>query len=249
MPAPPLRLLNRQIVILGSRVPLVVVLLLGFTLGGSILGALGRRNGFPVVLEWGVLVPDLVWTGQLWRLLTWPFFEADGLSLIFACLALWWFGRDLAYSFGPGGFLARYLALAALAGAGTCLLARLLWPALGNVPFMGPWPLVDAMVVAWAIFYPHRQLLFFFVLPLGGRNLIYVTLAVTVLFALLDGLARFVPHFLALGVTLAYMRDPSLLYLWLRMKLAWQQRGGRRRSSHLRAVDGGEQQRRSPWLH
>jgi hypothetical protein len=44
------------------------------------------------------------------------------------------------------------------------------------------------------------------------------------------------------------MRDPSLLYLWLRMKLAWQQRERKRRGGRLRAVDSGET-RRSPWLH
>lgn len=242
------RVLNRQLYFLGSRVPLVVAVLVGLTLAGSILGAVGRRNGFPLVLQWGVLAPDLVWAGQLWRLLSWPFFETDGLALIFAGLALWWFGRDLASSFGPAGFLARYLAVALLTGVGICLLARFGWPALGNAFFMGAWPLVDAMIVAWAIFYPHRQILFFFVLPLGGRNLVYVTVGVTVLFALLEGFARFIPHFLALAVTLAYMRDPSLLYLWLRLRLAWERRGGRRRSSHLRAVDG-EDPRRSPWLH
>lgn len=242
------RALNRQIYVMGARVPLVVALLIGLTLGGSILGALGRRNDFPFVLQWGVLAADLVWAGELWRLLSWPFFESDGLALIFACLALWWFGRDLSYSFGPAGFFARYLALGALTGAGTCLLARFAFPTLSGAFFMGPWPLIDAMIVAWAIFYPHRQILFFFVLPLGGRNLVYVTAGVAVLFALLDGFARFVPHFLALGATLAYMRDPSLMYLWLRLKLSWRQRGGRRRSSRLRAVEDDDP-RRSPWLH
>jgi membrane associated rhomboid family serine protease len=240
--------LNRQIHVMGTRVPLVVALLIGLTLAGTILGAVGRRNGFPVVLQWAALMPDLVWAGELWRLLSWPFFEPDGLALIFACLALWWFGRDLAYSFGPAGFLARYLLLATLTGAATCLMVRA-FPALSAGAYMGPWPLVDAMVVAWAIFYPHRQILFFFVLPLGGRNLVYVTLGVTLLFALLNGFAPFVPHFLALAATLAYMRDPSLMYLWLRFKLAWLQRGGRRRGSRLRAVEGGDPERRSPWLH
>src|SRR5262245_12389510 len=121
MPASRSGVLNRQLYIMGSRVPLVVALLLGLTLAGSILGAVGRRNGFGGVLEWGVLAPGLVWAGQVWRLLSWPFFLTDPVGLIFAGLALWWFGRDLAYSFGPAGFLGRYLALAALSAAGTCL--------------------------------------------------------------------------------------------------------------------------------
>lgn len=225
---------------------MAIAILVGLTLGGSIVGAITRRSGAPFLLEASVLVPGLVWAGQLWRVLTWVFFELDGLSLIFACLAFWWFGRDLAYTWGQQGFLVRYLALAAWTGAATCLAARL-WTDLWALPFLGPWAMVDAMVVAWAILYPHRQLLFFFVMPLGGRNLVYVTLGVTLLFGLLDGMSRVVPHMLALATTLVYMRDPSLRYWWLRLKLGLQTRRPRR-ESRLRAVEPSDPDR-PRWLH
>jgi membrane associated rhomboid family serine protease len=224
-----------------------VGLLIGLTLGGSIVGAVTRRGGNAALLQSSVLVPGLVWAGELWRLLTWVFFELDGLGLIFACLALWWFGRDLAYAWGPHRFLARYLALAVLTASATCALA-LVWTDLQGRAFLGPWPMVDGLIVAWAVLYPHRQILFFFVLPLGGRNLVYVTVGVTLLFGLLDGIGGVVPHLLALAATLVYMRDSSLGYWWLRLRLALQTRRPRGSASRLRAVEPDDSGR-PRWLH
>ena len=49
------------------------------------------------------------------------------------------------------------------------------------------WPLADALIIAWATLFPTRQMLVYFVIPLGGRNLIYATLGGTLIFALLAG--------------------------------------------------------------
>ena len=103
-------------VVLGSRVPRVVGLLIGLTLGASIIGAVGYRNGLETVVQSAALVPALVFRGQGWRLLSWIFFEIDPLGLVFACLALFWFGRDLTQAWGPVRFLTTYLLLAGLTG-------------------------------------------------------------------------------------------------------------------------------------
>jgi hypothetical protein len=46
---------------------------------------------------------------------TWAFFEMNPLGLIFAALALFWFGSDLVRLWGPVRFLATYLGIAAAA--------------------------------------------------------------------------------------------------------------------------------------
>lgn len=235
-------------VVLGSRIPRVVGLLIGLTLGGSIVGAVGLRNGLETVLQSAALVPALVWRGQVWRLLTWVFFEMDPLSLIFGCLALFWFGRDLTQAWGPVRFLTTYLLLAGLTGVVVCLLARV-WPSLLGSGYIGPWGMVDGMIIAWALLHPHRDVFVYFVLPLRGRNLIYATLAGTVLFALLGGVARCVPYFVAEGLALLYMREPFWENWWLRLRYNLKTRAWRRRTSHLRPVDRASGDEPPKWLH
>lgn len=247
------RALGGSFNVFGSRVPRVVGLLIGLTLGASILASVAFRNGMPGVLVGGLLLPRLVWAGEIWRLVTWVFLfmptqPLDGLNFIFALLMLWWFGGELAYSWGPLRFLAVYLGFAAAAGGATCLLA-LLWPGLTDVPNFGPWALVDALIIAWAALYPHRDVAVFFMLPLHGRNLIYATVGGTLLFALLYGVAGFIPHFMAEGLMLAYIREPSLYRLWLRLRLGALQRSARRHGAHLRPVDRDEWGKPPRWLH
>ena len=93
--------LDRRFQVLGGSLPASIALLIGTTLTASILGA--QLAGFAVA---GALVPGYVFTGQVWRLVTWAFFEQDPLGLIFAALALFWFGNDLVRIWGPVRFLA-----------------------------------------------------------------------------------------------------------------------------------------------
>jgi len=238
--------LEGDFLVLGGRVPRVVGVLIGLTLALSILGALGGREG-PLRAA-GVLVPALVWSGQAWRLFTWMFFEMEPISLLFSCLMLWWFGRDLIQAWGAGGFLGRYLAFSALPAALTVLMS-LAWTDLGMAVYSGQWAITGALVIAWATLFPSRQLLLYFVFPLGGRNLVYITLGTTVLFGLFYGLAGFVPHLLAESLMLAYLRGVSFQRLWLEVRYRLWWRGFRKRSSHLRAVEKDAPSQQDRWLH
>lgn len=239
----PARILDGSFTVMGGRVPRVVGLLIGITVVVSIVGAVGARNGFPLFLQTGILVPALVLEGQVWRLFTWVFFEPDPLSLIFGGLGLWWFGRDLYYAWGPARLLGTYLGVAAAAAIGTCVVGLVAWRALTGATYWGMWPVVSALIIAWATINPHRDVFVYFVLPLRGRNLILATLGGTLLFALLDGAARFVPHFLAEGLMLAWLNPPlALTRLWQRARL----RHAQRRAPKLRAVERDEPPR---WLH
>ena len=69
------------------RLPAVVGALIATTLFCSIVGVIGERNGLPLI-RLGILQPELVFRGEVWRLVTWVFFELQPISLIFACLML-----------------------------------------------------------------------------------------------------------------------------------------------------------------
>lgn len=239
---PPVRALDGSFTILGGRVPRVVGLLIGLTVVSTIVGSVGARNGLPLILATGILSPSLVLAGQVWRLFTWIFFEPEPLSLIFGCLGLWWFAKDLYYAWGPTRLLGSYLGIGGAAGLGTCLVA-LLWRDLMGAVYVGMWPTLSALIIAWATINPHRDVFVYFVLPLRGRSLILATLGGTVLFALLDGGARFVPHFLAEGLMLAWLNPPAgLQRFWHRARL----RQAQRRAPKFRVVEREEPPR---WLH
>ena len=237
--------LNRRIHVLGGSLPVAVALLIGATLVTSILGAQLQH-----ILQGGALVPAFVWSGQVWRLVTWAFFEMNPLGLIFGALALFWFGSDLVRLWGPVRFLATYLGLAAAAAGVTCLLAPV-WTPLLRLVAVGAWPVISALIIAWAIAYPTRDIFVYFVLPLHGRNLIYATLAGTLLFALLSGsIASFVPHFAAELIALLALRRSPLGELWTKVKFELAYRRWRHRSRNLREVPRQESRDEDPrWYH
>jgi membrane associated rhomboid family serine protease len=236
------RWLDRRYSVLGGSLTAPVALLIGATLVGSILAAQARGVAFA-----GVLVPGLVYQGQAWRLVTWVLVEQDPLGLIFAGLALFWFGNDLARVWGPGRFLAVYFGLAGAAAIVTCLLA-IVWPALAMTPYAGPWAVVDGLIIAWALSFPGRNIFLYFVLPLSGKNLIYATLGGTLLFGLLGGIGRFVPHFAAQLLTLAVLRGAPV-DVWRRIRFEWAYRGWRRRASRLREVPPRPPGGNPRWYH
>jgi membrane associated rhomboid family serine protease len=185
-------------------VPAAVGGLLLALLLASVAGAL-----LPALREATFFSPALVWRGEVWRLLTHPFFENDPLALLFGGLMLWMFGRDLALAWGERRFLGAFLGLGAGAAAATSLLA-LAWPRLLGVHLAGPWPVVDALVVAWALRFPDRQLLFMFALPVSGRALLWLTVGGTALYAVFAGVVPYVPHLLAEGLAALWLRGPGL---------------------------------------
>ncbi len=240
--------LEGSFVMLGRRVPLVIGGLIGITLLASIVGALGFRAGLPL-LPLAALVPEQVWRGELWRLVTWAFFELDPISLIFACLVLWWFGQDLCTGWGSRRFLLLFLGCTVSTGVLTTLAGGLTgWQALLGSPFLGAWPIADAIILAWALAFPSRRMLLYFVLPVGGETLVYLVVGGTVLFAIFQGLGPYVPHLMAEGLALLYLKGMTLRRLWLRLRLANLERQFRRDSRRLRIVrsdDDGKDR----WLH
>jgi membrane associated rhomboid family serine protease len=190
---------------LGSlRIPPVVAALMAVTAVVSIVASVAARNGAPGLVSGGLLVTPAVWHGQIWRLATWVLYELDALSLLFACLTLYWFGGDLARAWGARRFLAVYLGLAVAAATVTCLVA-LIWPAVAQIPQVGSWPVQTGLIVAWGLLHPQRELRLYFVVRVTGRQLVWVTLAGTVLFSLFNGLARYVPHFAAQLLMMAWL--------------------------------------------
>jgi membrane associated rhomboid family serine protease len=211
----------------------------------SALGALLERLGVPI-LRYSLLLVGDVWDGQVWRLLTWAPIELSPLGLIFGCLLLYFIGPDLLRHWGTRRFFVNLAGGAVLVGALVCLIGRFLWTDVARIPHMGLWPMQEAMIIAWAALFPGRQILVFFALPVSGRNLMALTVAITVVWAALYGFPLFLPHFVAEFAALVYMDVISVRPWIARARLAWFQSRYRRRTAKLSRVDREEPPR---WTH
>ncbi|MBX7184349.1 MAG: hypothetical protein K1Y01_04305 [Vicinamibacteria bacterium] len=226
--------LDRPVALLGQYLPMASLALIVFTVVGSALLSLTTRLGVSSISA-ALLSPSLVLGGQLWRLLSWGFFELDGQNLVFGALMLGFFGRDLAASWGGMRYLLVCAGVVFFAGSLTALLG-LVWGDVARSRYLSVWPLADALTVAWSLLFPNRTILFMFVLPAAGRNLLYATLGITGLFAVMYGFSNFAPHFLAMGVMYAYVRGGAALAAQMKLNRLLSPKRG---NPGLKVVEGG----------
>jgi membrane associated rhomboid family serine protease len=197
-----------------------------------------------------LLVPAWVWSGQAWRLVTWAFLTPDPISLVFGCLLIGSLGADLCQVWGRPRLVTLYLLAAALPGGLTTLLAAALPPSwlMGRI-YASPWVAIDALIIAWASYFPNRPIRLFLVLPAAGRSLIWLTVGITALFAVFQGWQLYLPHALSQGLTLLYLYRLRLLRsAWLRLRLRVHELRLRRRARHLTVVRRDDD-RRPPTYH
>lgn len=215
----------------GGNVPPVVGGLIIALLAGSILGTVS-----PNIRAAAALIPAAILDFQVWRLVTWVFVETDPLSLVFGGLMLYWFGRDLAWAWGPNRFLATWFGLTAGAAVATTVLA-LVVPGLAVGAWLGAWAILSALVIAWASIFPERQILFMFALPISGRTLLWITIGGTLLYALFGGIGRYVPHLIAQGLMLLTLRGGlPFRGVWQTFRIREMERRAKKRAAHLKVV-------------
>jgi membrane associated rhomboid family serine protease len=221
----------RRILTLGDNVPRsvggILFAMLVFTVAAMVSRGL-----------WGLLSLDgpAIFSAQLWRLVTWVFPQGDPLTLLFAGSALFWLGRDLANTWSERRFLQVFFGYAAWSALWTALVGAI-W-AGAERPYVGAWPVVNALMVGWGLSRPGAQINLFGVVPMTGKVFAWLLVGGTVLYALSSpsGAGEYVPHFAAIVLALLMNAGVTTRKLWLRAKEQWFKARIKRRMSHLRPV-------------
>ena len=196
----------------GGRIPWVVGLLITITVVMSLFTAFGDRHAAPL-FQWVALMPAKCWQGQIWRLVTWPFVEPSPWSLVFACLALYWFGVPLAQRWGSRRFLTGFFSAMLVAAIGTCLIALIDPEVMGSM-HLGSWAMTTALVVSWGLTYPDSIVRIYFVLPIRGFWFAWGTVALTVIYCVYSGWAQLLPELIGEGTVLAWFYRGRLSRRW-----------------------------------
>jgi membrane associated rhomboid family serine protease len=187
---------------------------------------------------WGLLCLDArgILGGQVWRLVTWVFPQGDPLTLLFSGFVLHWVGRDLAHTMSERRFLQAFFGYAAWAAAWTTFAA---WAWAGaDRPHVGAWPVVNALLVGWALSRPGAQLSIFGVVPMTAQVFAWILTGGTVLYALSapTGVGEYFPHLSALALAWLVGTGHSPRRLFERARDGLRGRRGRSRGG-LRSVD------------
>ena len=182
----------------------------------------------------------------MWQLATYLFVH-DPHSLfhiLFNMLAVWMFGVDLERRWGARGFLIYYFVTGIGAGVTTVMVGLLPFEAtrgIYEIPTVGASGAVYGLLVAWAVIFPARTILFMLMFPLTARVYALIMGAIA-FYAALGSSGSGVANFAHLGgliVGWLYLKGPrdlrlELRYRWSKWRMARLRRrfdvhaGGRR---------------------
>jgi len=200
-------------------------------------GAVFLLQLLPAVGAWLVgtcaLVPFEVFSrGQLWRLASYMFLHSTYYlsHLLLNMLALWMFGGGLEERWGTKRFVGLYF----LFGAGAALFGifYMIDPVFRFVPVIGASGAVFGLLTAYAVYYPHREILLFFVLPVRAWMLVagYAVLSLLFAFSHGNGVAHLV-HLGGIAVAFTYLKGFPKVESWYRKRNAlWEEKEMRRRA-------------------
>jgi membrane associated rhomboid family serine protease len=154
----------------------VVTYLVTFALPGPVIGLLGLS---PAAVVEG---------GRIWQLATYLFVHSPSsfMHILFNMLAIWMFGVELERRWGTVGFAKFYFVAGVGAGLSVLLagLAPFEWarPTYEGVT-IGASGAVYGILMAWALLFPHREILFMFIFPLRARMFVFIVGAIAFLSA------------------------------------------------------------------
>jgi membrane associated rhomboid family serine protease len=212
------------------------VFLLGFFAPNLVVGVFG-------------LIPSAVFEQlQLWRVATYLFVhDPQGFGhILFNMLALWMFGVDLERRWGSKGFLRYYFITGIGAGIATAVVSLLPFDAtrpMYAVPTIGASGAIYGLLLAWALLFPYRQILFMFIFPLQARVAAILMGAMAFLAAVSgrNGSVAEATHLFGLVIGWVYLQGPRNMRLELQYRLTrWRMERMRKRFNVHRGGRGGD---------
>ena len=156
----------------------------------------------------GVMPADVIERLRFWQVATYLFVHGDVWHLLFNMLTLWMVGVDLERRWGTKFFTQYYF----VTGVG----AALTQIALGLMPFafadrfyyglvIGASGAVYGLLLAYALYFPHRQFLMFFIFPVQARYFVMILGGIALLMGASASGSR-VAHFAHLaGIVIGYL--------------------------------------------
>jgi rhomboid family protein len=165
----------------------------------------------------------------VWQLATYMFLHGGVFHIVFNMLALWMFGTELERRWGTPFFLKFYAVTGVGAGALTVLFSLLPFAAaqqLYQANIIGASGAIFGLLLAYALFFPERQIYMYLVFPIPARVFVAIIGAIAFLSSLGDsGGVASATHLGGLAVAYVYLKSgrmhpiSEIKYRYLKWKI------------------------------
>ena len=158
------------------------------------------RGDSPLFEDWLEASPEAIFQhGRIWQLWTATFLHSGIPHILGNMLFLWLVGREMETLYGSRDFLAFYLLAGGVSTLGWAVIAALSGPGGMDRHMLGASGAVMAVVTLYTLFYPRREILFFF-LPMP----MWVLLGIYLLFPLFGDNGRVAYQAHLMGAAFAF---------------------------------------------
>jgi membrane associated rhomboid family serine protease len=191
----------------------------------------------PIIAIFGLTPADVLTRGWLWQSATYLFIHSPGgiSHILFNMLYVWMFGTELERRWGTQAFT-RYYFVTGI-GAGLCVVAAAILPFDAardgfEATTIGASGAGYALLLAWAMVFPHRQILFMLVFPINARVFALLMGAIAFFYVAsgTGGTVSNVAHLGGLVIGWLYLKRPGNLRLSVRYYLTrWRMERMRRK--------------------
>jgi membrane associated rhomboid family serine protease len=163
----------------------------------------------------GLTPSDVLERGWIWQLGTYAFLHGGLFHILFNMLSLWMFGVELERMWGTRFFL-KYYAITGIGAAVCTVLVSLLpfsfFAHMYDVPTVGASGAIFGLLIAWALYFPHRQIYMYFLFPVPVRIYVLIFGAIALYSAVSNtqGGVAHVAHLGGLLVGWVYLRSGNV---------------------------------------
>jgi membrane associated rhomboid family serine protease len=230
--APPLTKINKIILMAAGACFLLF----------SILKAVGAYN---LVGLLGLSASGIM-SGFVFQLITYPLIEVNLMGFIFNALVVWFIGSELEKQWGSKIYV-RFL-LINIIGVGIIYsLVNVLFfgSNTGAIPLHGLTGINFAMLIAYALLYPDRQMSLMMIFPMRARTFCWILAGIEAYMALFSSLTSAWAHLLAMGISYLIIRFQTKPLVRMALNASFETK--KRSKSHLYVVKDEDQKPPKFW--
>lgn len=185
-------------------------------------------------------------SGFIFQFLTYPFVEVNLMGFLFNSLVVWFIGSELERQWGQKIYL-RFLLINVLGVGIIYTLVNILF--FGTAPYAtalhGLTGMNFAMLIAYAMLYPDRQMSMMMIFPMKAKTFCWILAGIEAYMALMSNIAASWAHLLAMGISYLIIHFQTLPLIKMVLNSSFESK--KRSKSHLYVVKDEDQKPPKHW--